>query len=111
MPECNPVSPIDTFVAIGDSFTEGLEDQAPGGGLRGWADMVAAALAGQRPRLRHAHLAIPAKPRARRPAPPLPAPPPPPPPPRVPSFGRPAHLRRPGHPARRRLGAPAFRPG
>src|SRR6185437_11944444 len=58
MPECNPVSPIDTFVAIGDSFTEGLEDHAPGGGLRGWADMVAAALAAQRPGFRYANLAI-----------------------------------------------------
>jgi lysophospholipase L1-like esterase len=52
------VSPIDTFVAIGDSFTEGLEDHAPGGGLRGWADMVAAALAVERPAFRYANLAI-----------------------------------------------------
>jgi lysophospholipase L1-like esterase len=58
MPESNSVSGIDTFVAIGDSFTEGLEDQAPGGGLRGWADMVAGALAVQRPGLRYANLAI-----------------------------------------------------
>jgi lysophospholipase L1-like esterase len=58
MPESNPVSGIDTFVAIGDSFTEGLEDQAPGGGLRGWADMVAGALAAQRPGFRYANLAI-----------------------------------------------------
>jgi len=58
MPECNPVSPIDTFVAIGDSFTEGLDDHAPGGGLRGWADMVAAALAVERPAFRYANLAI-----------------------------------------------------
>jgi lysophospholipase L1-like esterase len=61
MPESNSVSGIDTFVAIGDSFTEGLEDQAPGGGLRGWADMVAGALAAQRPgppAFRYANLAI-----------------------------------------------------
>jgi lysophospholipase L1-like esterase len=58
MPESNSVSGIDTFVAIGDSFTEGLEDQAPGGGLRGWADMVAAALAAQQPGFRYANLAI-----------------------------------------------------
>ena len=45
-------------MAIGDSFTEGLEDQAPGGGFRGWADLVAAALAAQRPGLRYANLAI-----------------------------------------------------
>jgi hypothetical protein len=49
---------METFVAIGDSFTEGLEDQAPGGGFRGWADMVTAALAAQRPGFRYANLAI-----------------------------------------------------
>ena len=58
MPESNSVPVIDTFVAIGDSFTEGLEDQAPGGGFRGWADMVAGALAAQRPGFRYANLAI-----------------------------------------------------
>jgi lysophospholipase L1-like esterase len=58
MPESNPVPVIETFVAIGDSFTEGLEDYAPGGGLRGWADLVAAALAAQRPGLRYANLAV-----------------------------------------------------
>ena len=30
------------YVAIGDSFTEGLDDRRPGGGYRGWADLVAA---------------------------------------------------------------------
>lgn len=35
-----------SFVAIGDSFTEGLDDPHPqGGGYRGWADLVAAQLA------------------------------------------------------------------
>ena len=61
MPESNFAPVIDTFVAIGDSFTEGLEDQAPAGGFRGWADMVAAALAAQRPgttMFRYANLAI-----------------------------------------------------
>ncbi len=58
MPESNRIFPVDTFVAIGDSFTEGLEDHAPDGGLRGWADMVAGALAAQRPGLRYANLAI-----------------------------------------------------
>jgi lysophospholipase L1-like esterase len=58
MPESNPVSGIGTFVAIGDSFTEGLEDHTPDGGLRGWADLVAAALAAQRPGFRYANLAI-----------------------------------------------------
>jgi lysophospholipase L1-like esterase len=58
MPDANSVPVIDTFVAIGDSFTEGLEDQVPGGRFRGWADMVAAALAAQRPGFRYANLAI-----------------------------------------------------
>jgi len=33
------------YVAIGDSFTEGLGDELPDGSLRGWADLVAAGLA------------------------------------------------------------------
>ena len=49
---------IDTFVAIGDSFTEGLDDPNPGGGFRGWADRVAGALSAQRPGFRYANLAI-----------------------------------------------------
>jgi len=49
---------IDTFAAIGDSFTEGLNDPAPGGGFRGWADLVAGALAARRPGFRYANLAI-----------------------------------------------------
>jgi len=35
------------FVAIGDSFTEGLNDFLPDGRLRGWADLVAARLAAE----------------------------------------------------------------
>lgn len=34
-----------SYIAIGDSFTEGLGDPRPDGSLRGWADRVAAALA------------------------------------------------------------------
>ena len=34
-----------SFVAIGDSFTEGLDDPYPDGSFRGWADLVAARLA------------------------------------------------------------------
>jgi lysophospholipase L1-like esterase len=35
-----------SFVAVGDSFTEGLDDRHPcGNGYRGWADLVAGALA------------------------------------------------------------------
>jgi lysophospholipase L1-like esterase len=35
-----------SFVALGDSFTEGLDDPSPDGSYRGWADRVAVALAG-----------------------------------------------------------------
>jgi lysophospholipase L1-like esterase len=34
-----------SFVAVGDSFTEGLDDPYEDGGYRGWADLVAARLA------------------------------------------------------------------
>ncbi|GAB3441773.1 SGNH/GDSL hydrolase family protein [Actinophytocola sediminis] len=34
------------YVAIGDSFTEGCGDELPDGSVRGWADLVAAGLAG-----------------------------------------------------------------
>lgn len=47
-----------SFVAIGDSFTEGLNDTAPGGGYRGWADRLAGLLAAQYPGLRYANLAV-----------------------------------------------------
>lgn len=47
-----------SFVAIGDSFTEGLNDPAPGGGFRGWADRLAGLLAAQYPGLRYANLAV-----------------------------------------------------
>jgi lysophospholipase L1-like esterase len=47
-----------SFVATGDSFTEGLNDPAPGGGFRGWADRLAGLLAAQYPGLRYANLAV-----------------------------------------------------
>jgi lysophospholipase L1-like esterase len=50
---------MDSFVALGDSFTEGLEDElGPDGRHRGWADRVAAALAIRNGKLRYANLAI-----------------------------------------------------
>ena len=58
MAESNAVPRIDTFVAIGDSFTEGLNDPYAGGGFRGWADRVAGALSAQWPGFRYANLAI-----------------------------------------------------
>src|SRR5262252_10236581 len=50
---------IGSFAALGDSFTEGLDDpHADQAGYRGWADRFAAMLAGQRPGLRYANLAV-----------------------------------------------------
>ena len=50
---------VASFVATGDSFTEGLEDEAgPDGRHRGWADRVAAALAIRNGGLRYANLAV-----------------------------------------------------
>jgi lysophospholipase L1-like esterase len=47
------------FVALGDSFTEGLEDEiGPDGRHRGWADRVAAALARRNGRVQYANLAV-----------------------------------------------------
>ena len=47
-----------SFVAIGDSFTEGLNDAAPGGGYRGWADRLAGTMAAEYPGLQYANLAV-----------------------------------------------------
>lgn len=47
-----------SFVAVGDSFTEGMSDELPEGGYRGWADLVAARLAVAEPGLRYANLAV-----------------------------------------------------
>ena len=47
-----------SFVALGDSFTEGLNDPAPGGGFRGWADRLAGLLAAEYPDVRYANLAV-----------------------------------------------------
>src|SRR5271166_2121700 len=48
-----------SFAALGDSFTEGVGDPgADGAGCRGWADRFAEHLAGHRPGLRYANLAI-----------------------------------------------------
>ncbi len=48
------------YVALGDSFTEGVGDVDPGlpNGVRGWADRVAAALASTTDDFRYANLAI-----------------------------------------------------
>ncbi len=55
---------IGSFVALGDSFTEGLGDPYPDGpghwglGYRGWADRFAERLAAEQPGLRYANLAV-----------------------------------------------------
>lgn len=43
---------------MGDSFSEGLDDPYPTGGYRGWADLVAEALAARRPGFEYANLAV-----------------------------------------------------
>jgi lysophospholipase L1-like esterase len=48
----------ETFVAFGDSFTEGLDDRRPDGTFRGWADLVAGELAASTPGFRYANLAV-----------------------------------------------------
>jgi lysophospholipase L1-like esterase len=47
-----------TYVAIGDSFTEGLNDPGPDGHYRGWADRLAELMAAQQPDLKYANLAV-----------------------------------------------------
>lgn len=53
------VTHIGSFVALGDSFTEGLDDpRADQAGYLGWADRFAAMLASDQPGLRYANLAV-----------------------------------------------------
>ncbi|MFF4582301.1 SGNH/GDSL hydrolase family protein [Streptomyces sp. NPDC001389] len=47
-----------SFVAVGDSFTEGMSDLLPDGSYRGWADLLAARLAAREPDFRYANLAV-----------------------------------------------------
>ena len=51
---------VGTYVAIGDSFTEGLNDPYPGelDHFRGWADRLAEHIAEHAPGLRYANLAV-----------------------------------------------------
>jgi lysophospholipase L1-like esterase len=49
---------VGSFVALGDSFTEGVGDPYPDGSCRGWADRFAGQLATSAPGLRYANLAI-----------------------------------------------------
>lgn len=47
-----------SWMAIGDSFTEGLSDAAPDGTYVGWADRLAAVLAAEDPDFHYANLAL-----------------------------------------------------
>ncbi len=47
-----------SWVAVGDSFTEGLSDEGPDGGYVGWADRLAVNLAARSPDFRYANLAL-----------------------------------------------------
>jgi lysophospholipase L1-like esterase len=51
-------SAYSSLVAVGDSFTEGLDDPDPSGGFRGWADRLAAHLATANGSLTYANLAV-----------------------------------------------------
>jgi lysophospholipase L1-like esterase len=52
------VPQVGSFLALGDSFTEGVGDVYPDGTCRGWADRFAGHLAAVSPSLRYANLAI-----------------------------------------------------
>ena len=47
-----------SFVALGDSFTEGMSDALPDGRYRGWADLLASRLGARREDFRYANLAV-----------------------------------------------------
>ena len=54
---------VRTIVSLGDSFTEGLEDDlGPDGRHLGWADRVAAGMAVREGGLRYANLAVRGRP-------------------------------------------------
>ncbi|GAA1266870.1 SGNH/GDSL hydrolase family protein [Kitasatospora nipponensis] len=54
------LDPISSYAALGDSFTEGLNDPNPDGSFAGWADRLAGMLAQGRPEgtFRYANLAV-----------------------------------------------------
>jgi lysophospholipase L1-like esterase len=52
------VSGFDSYVALGDSFTEGLNDPLPDGSFRGWADRLAEILAAGRSGFQYANLSL-----------------------------------------------------
>jgi lysophospholipase L1-like esterase len=52
------VSQLSSWVAIGDSFTEGVGDAGPDGNYVGWADRLAMTLAARDPGFSYANLAV-----------------------------------------------------
>ncbi|MGW7352484.1 SGNH/GDSL hydrolase family protein [Streptomyces sp. NPDC054784] len=57
--ESTPTPPlISSYVALGDSFTEGMSDRLPDGTYRGWADLLAARLGARTDGFRYANLAV-----------------------------------------------------
>jgi lysophospholipase L1-like esterase len=60
LPSLSSLSPsANLYVAVGDSFTEGMcDERRPDGSFRGWADRVAERLAEYDPELRYANLAV-----------------------------------------------------
>ncbi|MFI5780858.1 SGNH/GDSL hydrolase family protein [Nocardia sp. NPDC051570] len=57
-PDDHAAQTFTRFVALGDSQTEGIGDPDAAGGHVGWADRLAALLAGVNPRLGYANLAV-----------------------------------------------------
>lgn len=49
---------ISSYVALGDSFTEGMSDRLPDGSYRGWADVLAERLDQRTEGFRYANLAV-----------------------------------------------------
>lgn len=49
---------FNSFIALGDSFTEGMNDELPDGSYLGWADRLAGILADHRPHFKYANLAL-----------------------------------------------------
>lgn len=60
MADYQEILDLSSYAALGDSFTEGLNDPAPEGRYAGWADRLAAMLADRQPagEFRYANLAI-----------------------------------------------------
>ncbi|UED82828.1 SGNH/GDSL hydrolase family protein [Streptomyces profundus] len=58
LPDLPDLRAIKSFVALGDSFTEGMSDALPDGTYRGWADRLARRLGEGREDFQYANLAV-----------------------------------------------------